>query len=63
MSFGSAIGAIVSLKNNKRKTKRKYENLPGEPSLDHGIKSHRTPSKEELQRLKIKLQKEQKKGR
>lgn len=60
MSFGSAIGAIISLKNNKRNAKRKHGNLPGESSKDNGIKSHRAPSIEELEHLKLKLRKEHK---
>ncbi|UJH91984.1 hypothetical protein LZ575_04960 [Antarcticibacterium sp. 1MA-6-2] len=60
MSFGSVIGAIVSLKNNKRSRKRKIGVLPGESLLDEGVKSHVTPTKEELEQLRTRLQKEHK---
>lgn len=63
MSFGSVMGAIISLRNNKRESKRKHGNLPGKPleNDNTGIKSHRTPSREELRQIKQKLQAEHKK--
>lgn len=57
------MGAIISLRNNKRESKRKHGNLPGN-SFDNentGIKSHRTPSREELRQIKQKLQAEHRK--
>ncbi len=60
MSFGSAFGAIVSLKNNRRSKSGRTENyLSGKETLG-GIKSHRTPSAEELQEIRKRLQAEQK---
>ncbi|MGB7785433.1 MAG: hypothetical protein WBL27_04960 [Salinimicrobium sp.] len=60
MSFGSAFGAIVSLKNNRRsKTGRAEHHLAGKESLG-GIKSHRTPSAKELQEIRKRLQAEHK---
>lgn len=63
MSFGSVVGAIISLRNNKRESKRKHGNLPGKPSENgnNGIKSHRTPSRKELRQIGQKLQAEHKK--
>jgi hypothetical protein len=58
MSFGSAIGAIVSLKNNRRpRIDRTEKHLAGKESVS-GIKSHRTPSAEELKAIRERLQAE-----
>ena len=56
MSFGSAFGAIVSLKNNRRSKSGRTENhLAGKEAVT-GIKSHRTPSAKELQEIRERLQ-------
>lgn len=62
MSFGSAIGAIISQNNNRRKTTcraKKFARTSG--STIEAIKSHRKASPEELQALREKMQKEHKK--
>lgn len=62
MSFGSAIGAIVSLKNNRRHKDsklEKYKATTGAPIK--GVTSHRTPNEEELTQLRNKLLAERKK--
>ena len=60
MSFGSAFGAIVSLKNNRRKNSGRTEKyISGNESIS-GIKSHRTPSAEELEQIRDKLKKKNK---
>ncbi|GAB2772898.1 hypothetical protein [Salinimicrobium soli] len=61
MSFGSAFGALVSLKNNRRNhSGRTEKHLTGKESIS-GVKSHRTPSPEELQQIRNRLQLENKK--
>lgn len=61
MSFGSAFGAIVSLKNNRRaKSGRTEKHLAGKETLS-GIKSHRTPSAQELQEIRNRLRAENRK--
>ncbi|MGB7842854.1 MAG: hypothetical protein WBL21_08700 [Salinimicrobium sp.] len=60
MSFGSAFGAIVSLKNNRRsKSGRTGKYIAGKEFFK-GVKSHRTPSAEELEEIKRRLQAENK---
>lgn len=56
MSFGSAIGAIVSLKNNRRERTAKTEKfLATTGSGISGVKSHRTPTEKELSDLREKI--------
>ena len=59
MSFGSAIGAIVSLKNNKRERRARVENHLNSSGAVTAIKSHRQPSPEELHLLKKRIIQEQ----
>ncbi|WP_424494211.1 hypothetical protein [Salinimicrobium sp. GXAS 041] len=62
MSFGSAIGAIVSLKNNRRtRTAKTDKYLATTGGKIKGVKSHRKPSKEELRELSAKIAAENKK--
>ena len=57
MSFGSAIGAIVSLKNNRRdRTAKTDKFLATTGAKMGGVKSHRTPTREELLELRKKMQ-------
>lgn len=59
MSFGSAIGAIVSLKNNKRKRAArldKFQQTTG--SKITGVKSRTQLSAEEFQKLSKRIKKE-----
>lgn len=57
MSFGSAIGAIVSLKNNRRERTAKTEKyVKTTGSKIHRVVSHRTPSKGELEEIKATMQ-------
>lgn len=61
MSFGSAFGAIVSLKNNRRsKSGRTEKHLAGKEAVT-GVKSHRTPSAQELEAIRNKLRAENRK--
>ncbi len=60
MSFGSAFGAIVSLKNNRRlKSGRAEKHFAGKEQIS-GIQSHRTPTKKELQETRKRLKAEYK---
>lgn len=62
MSFGSAIGAIVSLKNNRRERTAKTEKyIKTTGSKIDRVISHRTPSKGELKKIKAVMQAENKK--
>lgn len=60
MSFGSAIGAIVSLKNNKRQSRGRFEKHINSSETITGVKSHRQPSAEELLIIKERLIAQQK---
>ncbi|GHA41648.1 hypothetical protein GCM10007103_23670 [Salinimicrobium marinum] len=56
MSFGSAIGAIVSQKNNRRERTAKTDKfLATTGSGISGVKSHRNPSDGELKELRKKM--------
>lgn len=56
MSFGSVIGAVVSLKNNRRTRPAKTDKfLATTGSGINGVKSHRNPTGEELKELRKKM--------
>ena len=60
MSFGSAFGAIVSLKNNRRSTSGRTEAYISRKESISGIESHRTPSAEELEQIRNRIRSENK---
>lgn len=62
MSFGGGVGAMItSLKNNKRERPSAFKNLKNCNGTNRKLKFNKTSSKQQLQKIKEKLQKEQKK--
>ena len=62
MSFGGAVGAMItSLKNNKRERPSAFKNLKNCNGIHRKLEFNKTASKQQLQEIKEKLQKENKK--
>lgn len=62
MSFGSVLGAIISQRNNKRpRADRSGKGLATSDENSQGVRSHRKPSKEEIQQIKRRILSENRK--